>query len=226
MTEMLVHAHHLSKIYRSAGGLPIAVLRDASCMVAAADRIAVEGPSGSGKSTLLMILGGLMSPTAGDISWPALGNRSDLQPLQVAFVFQTPSLFPALNILQNVMLPLILAGRSTSSIERAKRLLDRFDLASLSDKLPEELSGGQAQRIAMVRALMVRPRLLIADEPTGQLDGPTAEAFLDAVLEQLGETPAALLVATHDGKVAERMHTRWAMDYGRLSATSGHGEAR
>jgi putative ABC transport system ATP-binding protein/lipoprotein-releasing system ATP-binding protein len=181
------------------------------------DRIALEGPSGSGKSTLLTILGGLASPTAGDISWPALGDRTDLQPLQVAFVFQTPSLFPPLTVLQNVTLPLILAGRSIQSKERGQHLLDCFGLSSLADKLPEELSGGQAQRVAMVRALAVRPKLLIADEPTGQLDGPATRMFLNAVLEQLEPTPAAFVLATHDGDIARYMSRRWKMDHGRLT---------
>jgi len=181
----------------------------------------VEGPSGSGKSTLLALLGGLLSPTHGDISWPALGSRRDLQPLQIAFVFQTPSLFPPLTVLQNVTLPLLLAGQPARSKERAECLLALFGLANLTRKLPEELSGGQAHRVAMVRALMVRPRLLIADEPTGQLDTLTATSLLDRIFDQLAGTEAALLVATHDAKVARRMRTRWTMDHGRLSPGPG-----
>lgn len=224
MSERLVEAKGLSKAFQSRGGKPIEVLRDASCTIDFGDRIALEGPSGSGKSTLLAILGRLVSPTAGDVTWPALGSKSDLQPLQTAFVFQTPSLFPPLTVLQNITLPLVLAGRTVHSLERAQRLLELFGLASLANKLPEELSGGQAQRVAMARALIARPKLLIADEPTGQLDTQTATSFLDTVLEQLTDTPAALLVATHDAKIAARMRIRWRMDHGQLSTNPEAGE--
>lgn len=226
MVEHVVEAQGLSKHFASRHGEPLEVLRDASCTISLGDRIAVVGPSGSGKSTLLAILGGLIVPTSGDVTWPALGDRRGLQPLQVAFVFQTPSLFPPMTVLQNVTLPLVLAGKVLHSTERAEHLLDLFGLADLANKLPEELSGGQAQRVAMVRALLARPKLLIADEPTGQLDTQTATAFLYTVLEQLADTPAALLMATHDAKVAGRMQTRWRMDHGQLWTGSEVGENR
>ncbi|MBL0373977.1 ATP-binding cassette domain-containing protein [Rhizobium sp. KVB221] len=222
MTEKLVDAYHLAKVYHLPDGETVEVLRDATCSVMPGDRIAVEGPSGSGKSTLLTILGGLVSPSAGEINWPALGKRTDLQPMQIAFVFQSPSLFPPLTVLQNVSLPLLLAGRSTNATARAERLLDVLGLAGLSSKLPEELSGGQAQRVAMARALVVRPKLLIADEPTGQLDTRTAMVLLDVVLDQLAETYSALILATHDGQVSRRMRKRWSMERGRVS-TAGEG---
>jgi putative ABC transport system ATP-binding protein/lipoprotein-releasing system ATP-binding protein len=217
MLEPLVEANGLSKSYLSAGGEPVVVLGEATCAIMPGDRISLEGASGGGKSTLLTIVGGLASPSSGEIRWPALGDRSELQPLQVAFVFQSPSLFPPLTILQNITLPLVLAGRQIHSAERAQRLLDLFGLSSLSEKLPEELSGGQAQRVAMIRALIVRPKLLIADEPTGQIDTDTAASFLDTVLGELSETPAAIVLATHDRKIADRMQTHWTMDHGTLS---------
>ncbi|MDB5556505.1 MAG: transporter ATP-binding protein [Rhizobium sp.] len=216
MTEILIDAHDLSKEYRSRDGQAVKVLADACCIVGAGDRIALVGPSGSGKSTLLTILGGLVSPTSGEITWPALGDRDGLQPLKLSFVFQTPSLFPPLTVLQNVMLPLALAGREIKVAERAEMLLEAFSLSELSNKLPEELSGGQAQRVAMARALIVRPRLILADEPTGQLDSGTARTFLDTALSLLAETPAALLIATHDKTVAARMDVHWTMNHGHL----------
>jgi putative ABC transport system ATP-binding protein/lipoprotein-releasing system ATP-binding protein len=219
MTEKLVDAHGLTKTFPVSGNRTVQVLHDASFVVLPGDRIAIEGASGSGKSTLLSILGGLVSPTAGDIAWPALGDRADLQPLQAAFVFQSPSLFPPLTILQNVTLPLVLAGRSVHATERAERLLDLFGLTALSSKLPEEISGGQAQRVAMARALIVRPKLLIADEPTGQLDTKTAMSAIDILVDQLDQTRSALILATHDTKIASRMRSRWTMDHGRLSTS-------
>jgi putative ABC transport system ATP-binding protein/lipoprotein-releasing system ATP-binding protein len=216
MTEPLIDAHDLSKEYRSRDGQAVKVLADACCIVGTGDRIALVGPSGSGKSTLLTILGGLVSPTGGEITWPALGDRDSLQPLKLSFVFQTPSLFPPLTILQNVMLPLVLSGREIKVEERAEMLLEAFGLSELTNKLPEELSGGQAQRVAMARALIVRPRVILADEPTGQLDSGTARTFLDTVLSLLSETPAALVIATHDKAIAARMDQRWTINHGRL----------
>lgn len=218
MAETLVNARGVSKTYNIPGRQAVEVLHDASCSIEIGDRIALVGSSGSGKSTLLNILGGLESPTSGEIDWPGLGRRSELQPLKIAFVFQSPSLFPPLTVIQNVALPLVLAGRLMQTTERAQRLLLQLGLADLSNKLPEELSGGQAQRVAMARALIVRPKLLIADEPTGQLDTRTSMAFLDIVLDHLEETQSALVVATHDGKVAQRMRQRWTMQHGRLSS--------
>lgn len=193
-----------------------AALHDVHFSISAGARIAVVGPSGSGKTTLLHILGGLDKPTAGSIEWPGLGRFDDLRPRRIGMMFQSPSLFPALTAAQNVGLPLMLAGEHLAAGSTAKVLLELFGLGELADKLPEELSGGQSQRIAMVRALAMKPRLVLADEPTGQLDSVTAQFFLDAILEQLEGMDTALVLATHDEAVAARMATRWTMDHGRL----------
>lgn len=212
VSEVLVVGKGLSRDFQHG----IAALRDVHCRIADGARIAVVGPSGSGKTTLLHILGGLDRPTAGTIGWPGLGPFDELRPRQIGFVFQSPSLFPALTAAQNVALPMVLAGSHATPDTDAVALLDAFGLGELRDKLPEELSGGQSQRIAMARALASRPRLVLADEPTGQLDSITAQLFFDAVLEQLEGTATALVVATHDEAVAARMATRWTMDHGRL----------
>jgi len=193
-----------------------AALRDVHCRISAGARIALVGPSGSGKTTLLHILGGLDRPTAGSIEWPGLGRFDDLRPRQIGMMFQSPSLFPALTAAQNVGLPLMLAGEHLAADGTAKVLLGHFGLGELADKLPEELSGGQSQRIAMVRALAMKPKLVLADEPTGQLDSVTAQFFFDAILGQLEGMDTALVVATHDEAIASRMATRWTMDHGRL----------
>jgi lipoprotein-releasing system ATP-binding protein len=212
----LVEANDLGRVYQR-GRTRVVALESTSCEVGPGDRIAVMGPSGSGKSTLLHLLGGLDDPTSGTITWPALGPRATLRPAHVAYVFQAPSLLPALSVVENVELPLLLQdvdGPAARSL--ALDTLDRIKLADVADRLPDELSGGQAQRVAMARALACRPRLLLADEPTGQLDHATAAQVLEALLTSLSGTPTALLVATHDLAVADRMRTVWRMRHGML----------
>ncbi|TGV80593.1 ABC transporter ATP-binding protein [Mesorhizobium sp. M00.F.Ca.ET.149.01.1.1] len=212
MSDTLVVGKHLGRDFQRG----VVALRDVNCRIASDARIAVVGPSGSGKTTLLHILGGLDKPTSGTVEWPGLGPFEELRPRHIGLVFQTPSLFPALTVAQNVGLPLVLAGDPGSPAAAAAVLLDLFDLGELRDKLPGELSGGQSQRIAMARALVMRPKLILADEPTGQLDSITAQFFFDIIMEQLEGTGIALVVATHDEAVAARMATRWTMDNGRL----------
>ena len=212
MSDTRVVGKHLGRDFQRG----VSALRDVNCRIASDARIAVVGPSGSGKTTLLHILGGLDRPTSGTVEWPGLGPFEELRPRHIGLVFQTPSLFPALTVAQNVGLPLVLAGDPASAGAAAAALLDLFGLGELRDKLPEELSGGQSQRIAMARALVMRPKLILADEPTGQLDSITAQFFFDTVMEQLEGTGIALVVATHDEAVAARMATRWTMDHGRL----------
>jgi len=212
MSEPLVVGRRLGRDFQRG----VSALRDVDCRIAPNARIAVVGPSGSGKTTLLHILAGLDKPTSGAVEWPRLGPIEELRPRHIGLVFQTPSLFPALTVAQNVGLPMVLAGDPASAGPAAAALLELFGLGELRDKLPEELSGGQSQRIAMARALVMKPKLVLADEPTGQLDSITAQFFFDTVMEQLEDTGIALVVATHDEAVAARMATRWTMDHGRL----------
>lgn len=223
MDEPLVVANRIGRDFPDGNAGRIAVLRDVDCMIASGARIALVGPSGSGKTTLLHILGGLDRPTSGKIEWPGLGRFEELRPRQIGLVFQSPSLFPALTAVQNVGLPMMLAGERGHADETAASLLAAFGLAELTDKLPEELSGGQAQRIVMARALAIGPKLVLADEPTGQLDSVTAQYFFDTVLARLEGTGIALVVATHDEAIAARMATRWKMDHGRLISQSRWG---
>lgn len=219
MSEDLVVATNIAMDFPSPDGTAINIIAGADCRICAGDRIALVGPSGSGKSTLLHILGGLVHPTRGEMSWPALGSRESLQPEKITFVFQTPSLFPALTIVQNVTLPLVLAGNEFEADTRAMALLAAFGLDDLADKLPEELSGGQAQRVAMARALVVKPSLILADEPTGQLDSNTSASFLETVLGLIDGSKTALLIATHDLSVARRMELEWTIDQRVLRST-------
>jgi putative ABC transport system ATP-binding protein/lipoprotein-releasing system ATP-binding protein len=212
----LVSANWISRSFADGSDGMLSAISDVTCRIDAEDRIAIVGASGSGKSTLLHILGGLDVPTSGQIKWPALGSREELRPAKVAFVFQAPSLFPALTVSENVSLPLVLLGADKDAGAKAMTLLESFGLAMLADKLPEELSGGQAQRVAMSRALIAEPRLILADEPTGQLDSATAHDFLAVALEAVGRIGAALVIATHDETVAGLMTIRWQIEQGRL----------
>ncbi|HEV7666421.1 MAG TPA: ABC transporter ATP-binding protein [Chloroflexota bacterium] len=212
----VVDAQHLGRVYRR-GNAQVVALASATCAIRAHDRIAVVGPSGSGKSTLLHLLGGLDQPTTGTIAWPALGRREVLRPTHVAYVFQAPSLLPALSVIENVELPLLLGDMDTTAARNAALdTLERLCLSELAERVPEELSGGQAQRVALARALASRPHLLLADEPTGQLDHATARQVLDTLEASLQDTPTALVIATHDPAVFGRMRTTWRMQHGTL----------
>ena len=217
MHDILVSARNAGVEFIQPNGEKVRVLEGINCDIVGGDRIVLSGPSGSGKSTLLNILGGLIVPSEGTVAWPALGNRATLQPAKIAYVFQAESLFPALNVLENVMLPLKLMGNLLGSADAASALLERLQLDGLSQKLPEELSGGQAQRVAMARALVVKPRLILADEPTGQLDSTTAHQFLGRVLEFADENELAVVVATHDRLIAGFMQKQWSIDHGQLA---------
>lgn len=199
------------------GASAVVALHDVTCEVEPGRVLAVTGPSGSGKSTLLHLMAGLEQPTSGAVTWPAIGDRSRLRPGPVAVVFQWPSLVPALDAAENVALPLLLAGHSPErAATDARAALDRLALGELSSRLPEELSGGQAQRVAVARALAGAPTLILADEPTGQLDHAAAEVVVDALLTAASDLGAALVVTTHDARVAARFPARWTMSDGAL----------
>jgi len=214
--EPLVRCTGAGRTY-GAGRTATVALQPTDCEVPERARIAVVGPSGSGKSTLLHLLAGLDEPTVGAVEWPAIGPRSALRPGPVGMVFQGPSLLPPLTVLENVALPALLAGTpDRAARDEARSALEGLGLAGLADKLPEEISGGQAQRAAVARALVAEPRLLLADEPTGQLDGQSASVLIATLLATAARTDAALVVATHDPAVAEQLHERWEVHDGRL----------
>jgi len=216
----LVLAQSLRRVFHQ-GGADIVAVSDASCTIQPGDRIAITGPSGSGKSTLLHLFAGLDQPSAGALSWPALGPRESLRPTQIGVSLQMPGLLPSLTVAENVALPLLLSQAAPEQARAAaRRILAEQDLAALADKLPEELSGGQAQRVSLIRALVVRPRLILADEPTGQLDHPTAQHMLDLLLATLGGSASALVIATHDPSIAERLDRVWNMHQGALTGNT------
>ena len=214
-TEPVVTCKGVVRAYGS-GTATVTALDHVTCSVGAGQKVAIVGPSGSGKSTLLHVMGGIDTPTSGAVGWPWLRQGEALRPQHVAVIFQSPSLLPPLDVLENVALPLVLAGvGEVAAMSAAEDALASLSLGSLGAKLPEELSGGQAQRVAVARVLAGSPRLVLADEPTGQLDQRTGAQMLDvleAAVERLG---AALVLTTHDPHVAGRFPT-WRMANGRL----------
>jgi putative ABC transport system ATP-binding protein/lipoprotein-releasing system ATP-binding protein len=223
--EPLVRCTGAARTYGQ-GRTATVALQPTDLEVRPGDRIALVGPSGSGKSTLLHLLAGPDAPTRGTVEWPALGARDALRPGPVAVVFQGPSLLPPLTVRENVALPLVLGGESDETAQQiAAAALARLDLAELADKLPDEISGGQAQRVAVARALAGRPRLILADEPTGQLDAGSGTKVVDVLLTAAGDAGAALVVSTHDPHIAARLAERWDIHSGRLGSPAGQEKA-
>jgi putative ABC transport system ATP-binding protein len=179
--------------------------------------VALTGRSGSGKSTLLHLLAGIDRPTAGTLSWPALGGSPAGRPGLIGIVLQGPSLLPPLDAAENVAFPLLLAGEQVAeSRRRALAALADAGVAELAAKLPEELSGGQAQRVAVARVLASSPRLILADEPTAQLDAAHRDEVVRLLLAAADALGAGLVIATHDARVADQLPGRWVMDDGRI----------
>jgi len=215
-SDLVAEAIDVGRVF-GANGSEVVALQHATCRIHRGDRIALVGPSGSGKSTLLHLLAALDEPTTGTVTWPALGERNTLRPSKISFVFQTESLLAPLTVLENIEVPRLLAGSNANEARNdASEILGALDLGALADKLPEEISGGQAQRAAVARSLITRPALILADEPTGQLDHHTAAHLLDLLLRRLEGSDTALVIATHDPVVAGRMKTQWTMDHGVL----------
>jgi lipoprotein-releasing system ATP-binding protein len=213
----------LSKSYPTPAE-PLVVLRDVSLELSPGDALAVIGPSGSGKSTLLNILGTLDRPTQGTVTLGDVAPMS-LSPAQLArfraerigFVFQDHHLLPQCTATENVLLPRLALGKvRADDAARATRLLDRAGLAGRASHLPSELSGGERQRVAVARALMNEPSLMLADEPTGNLDAKSADAVGDLLAEVTAEARAILIVVTHSDALAARFARRLRMSDGRL----------
>jgi ABC-type lipoprotein export system ATPase subunit len=216
LTENLVVCTGASRTFGSGRSAVVAV-QGTTAQVSPGARIAIAGPSGSGKSTLLHLMAGLELPTRGQVAWPSLSTDAAERAGDIGVVFQSPSLVPALDVAENTALPLILAGVGEQECrDRVAEALELVGVSDLAAKLPEELPGGQAQRVAVARVLAQRPRLVLADEPTGQLDHATGQHLIDVLLATTTQIGAALVVTTHDRTVLERLDTHWAMHEGRL----------
>jgi putative ABC transport system ATP-binding protein len=202
----MLRCEGLTQTYLS-GGQPLTVLKDITFALEPGGFLAIVGPSGSGKTTLLGLLAGLDRPAAGRV-WldgqdlSALGEdaRARLRSQKVGFVFQSFQLIPTLTARENVQVPLELRGESSAA--RAEELLRRVGLADRLDHYPAQLSGGEQQRVALARAFSVRPRILFADEPTGNLDLKTGRTIVDLLLELNREQGTTLVLVTHDTEVA------------------------
>jgi putative ABC transport system ATP-binding protein len=206
------------------GDQAVVAVHGCTCEVESGSRIAITGSSGSGKSTLLHLLAGLEAPTGGIVTWPDLGNSPVERSRDIAVVFQGPSLLPALTVAENVALAAVLTGTDeVEADERALVAMETVGVAALAEQLADTLSGGQSQRVAIARALALRPRLVLADEPTGQLDAVAGGHVLDVLIAAAEETGAALVVTTHDSAVAGRLGHRWQMNDGRLVVPTREG---
>ena len=202
------------------GDSPLTILHDVSFEVAAGESLAIVGASGSGKSTLLGLLAGLDTPTAGSVHLHGTGifaldedGRARLRGELAGFVFQSFQLLPALNALENVMLPLELMGASNAR-QRAEQSLAQVGLSARSHHRPQHLSGGEQQRVALARAFVTRPKILFADEPTGNLDIATGAQIIDLMLELNRAQGTTLILVTHDAALAGRCSRQLRLEAG------------
>ena len=212
----------VSKAYDTPRG-PLPVLEDVSFELAAGESLCVVGPSGSGKSTLLYVLGTLEPPSAGrvlvegrDVHGLAERELAAFRNREVGFVFQDHFLLPQLSVLENVLAPTLVAAAPDDYPARARTLLERVGLADRLAHRPAELSGGERQRAALARALVMRPRLLLCDEPTGNLDAASARNVADLILELHRAEPSVLVLVTHSAELAARLPLRRRMSGHRL----------
>ena len=221
----MLEVQSVSKSYRLPGQKWIPVLEDVSLSVEPGEHVAVIGRSGAGKTTLLNILGGLDRPTSGDVlldgdslfkGFGAARRRNRIRAAKIGFVFQSFHLMPELDIVENVVLPAMTgAVKIKSPRARAKELLAKVGLADRLDHLPNELSGGEQQRVALARALMCSPRIVLADEPTGNLDRLTGAEIMKLLFE-VSETPFALVMVTHSQEAAALCDRILTLDHGHL----------
>jgi putative ABC transport system ATP-binding protein len=219
--QPVLTASGLEKRVSSSEG-ELTLLQDINLEIQAGESVAVVGASGAGKSTLLGLLAGLDTPTAGKVFIDGTelftldeDQRASLRGEKVGFVFQTFQLLPNLTALENVMLPMELAGRNDAP-EVARQVLERVGLGARTSHYPKQLSGGEQQRVAIARAFAPQPRLLFADEPTGNLDHKTGGRIIDLLFELNAEQGTTLVLVTHDQQLAGRCGRQLELDEGRL----------
>lgn len=220
-TNPIIVTKNLSKVVTS-GDKPLTILQDINLTINTAESIAVVGVSGSGKTTLLGLLAGLDLPTSGellidnqDLTKLDEDGRAALRGRLIGFVFQTFQLLPSLTALENIMLPLELAGREDAK-SKAQEWIQQVGLKDRASHYPHQLSGGEQQRVAIARAFVVKPKLLFADEPTGNLDKVNSQHIIDLLFELNRSHDATLVTVTHDDRLAKRCNREYQLDGGRL----------
>ena len=226
MNDVVLSCRELACTYHDAGQA-VEVLKGVSFDLHNAECAAIVGASGSGKSTLLHMLGGLDKPSGGEVTITGRNmttlndaRRGELRNESIGFVYQFHHLLPEFTALENVAMPLLVRRASPVDAKRqARELLESVGLAHRLDHKPGQLSGGERQRAAVARALITRPAVILADEPTGNLDSKNGAQVFELMLDLNREHDTALLVVTHDHALADRMDRTWTLEDGRLSAT-------
>jgi putative ABC transport system ATP-binding protein len=225
--ESLIALSGVRKIY-SIGSVEVAALAGIDLEIAEAEFVAITGPSGSGKSTLMNIIGCLDVPTDGEYRLQgqevgSLGENglADVRSKQIGFVFQTYNLLPRLTAQENVSLPLVYAGLSNRN-DRAMEALDKVGLSDRANHLPTELSGGQQQRVGIARALVTQPSILLADEPTGNLDSQSTEDIMSLLISLNKETNLTLIIVTHEPDIASMARRTVRIVDGKIDDDTGH----
>jgi putative ABC transport system ATP-binding protein len=219
----MIAVRNLVKTIRN-GAHEVEIIRDISFDVPTRQFVAVMGPSGSGKSTLLGLIAGLDWPTSGsividgqDITKLREDEMAQLRGQKLGFVFQSYHLIPTLTALENVMLPMEFSGGTNGAVKRAEYLLDSVGLMERSDHYPVQLSGGEQQRVALARAFMMKPAVLLADEPTGNLDSANGRHVLDLLIHLNKEEGTTLLLVTHDDTLASHAERKIVLKDGRIA---------